>query len=247
MKIGLVGLGAIGSHIAKKMKEKIAWVVDVRDVSKTMKKIGLKCPLFAKLPKKCGGVELVIEAANQKAVGKLAGCLKYSDLMILSVGALAKQKILQRVEKYAEKYGHRVLIPSGAIGGLDAIAAVAAEAREVVLETAKPPHALGRADAFRTVVFEGNAKDACRLFPQNVNVAATLALAGVGFKKTKVRIISDPGLKSNVHRITVAWSGGRMEFLFDNLAFKQNPKTSALAAYSVIEKIEKQRKRMQIG
>ncbi|MEM4554309.1 MAG: aspartate dehydrogenase [Candidatus Anstonellaceae archaeon] len=247
MKIGLIGFGTIGSRIGSEFKEEIVWVVDIEDMSAQMRKAGVLCPLYFSIPKRCGGADLVVEAASQQAVAQAIPCLRYADLMIMSVGALADEKVLASLVENAKKYGRKVLIPSGAIGGLDAISAVAEIAEEVVLETTKPPSSLGREDKEKVVVFEGKAKDACRLFPQNINVSATLALAGVGFEKTKVRIISDPKQKNNLHKITVISRAGKMVFEFDNLPSPQNPKTSALAALSAINTIRKISRTLQIG
>jgi aspartate dehydrogenase len=145
------------------------------------------------------------------------------------------------------EHGRKIYIPSGAIGGLDAIAAAAQGSSSVLLETTKPPHALGRKDTGRVVIFEGNAADACEKYPKNVNVSATLALAGVGFEKTLVRIVSDPRAMHNTHKITVGSQSGKMAFKFENLPSEENPKTSALAALSAIRRIRKINEPLQIG
>jgi aspartate dehydrogenase len=167
--------------------------------------------------------------------------------MIMSVGALADEKLLLQLKDAATKHGRKIYLPSGAIGGLDALSAVAATAKEVVLETTKSPAALGRDDAVRTVVYEGNAEEACGLYPKNVNISATLALAGIGFEKTWVRIISDPSALFNSHRIFVKSDAGRMTFEFENLPSKENPKTSALAAMAALARIRKIKETLQIG
>ncbi|MEM4348442.1 MAG: aspartate dehydrogenase [Candidatus Anstonellaceae archaeon] len=247
MKIGLIGFGVIGSRIGKAFKRDIKWVVDIRDVSEKMHNAGVFCPLLPTIPRRCGGVDLVVEAASQEAVAQVAHCLRYADLMIMSVGALSDERVLASLVANAKKYGHKVFIPSGAIGGLDAVSAVAESAKEVILETLKPPSSLGRSDKKRKVIFEGTARDACRLFPQNINVSATLALAGIGFERTKVRIISDPAQKRNLHKITIISDASRMVFEFDNYPSAQNPKTSELAALSAVERIKKINKIFQIG
>jgi aspartate dehydrogenase len=227
---------------------KVAWVVDAdKTAGARMKLAGLKCEFSTAIPAKCGGVDLVVEAASQGAVPMLLKCLPFCDVMIMSVGALADKKLLARLSAVAKEYGRKIYLPSGAIGGLDAIASADGKIRSVLLETVKDQKSLGRTDKKRTVVFEGSAREACRLYPKNVNVAATLSLAGIGFEKTRVRIISDPGAKRNMHTITVKSESGSMQFRFENEPFAENPKTSALAALSAISRIKKIGSTIQIG
>ncbi|MCX6773356.1 MAG: aspartate dehydrogenase [Candidatus Micrarchaeota archaeon] len=248
MKIGLIGFGAIGSHIARQMKKDVAWVVDADKSAKAkMASAGLKCKFFGSIPEECAGADLVVEAASQGAVPMLHECLPFCDVMIMSVGALANKKLLVQLSVLAKEYGRKIYLPSGAIGGLDSIASADGKIRSVLLETTKDPKSLGRNDAKRTVVFEGSARQACKLYPKNVNVAATLSLAGVGFEKTKVRIVSDPKAKRNMHCITVESESGSMQFRFENEPFAENPKTSALAALSAISRIKKIDSAIQIG
>ena len=248
MKIGLIGFGAIGSHIARQMKGDIVWVVDADErAGMKMKRAGLGCRFYGSIPAKCRDADLVVEAASQGAVPMLLECLPHCDVMIMSVGALADKRLHGQLVAAAKKYGRKIYLPSGAIGGLDAIASADGKIRSALLETTKDPKSLGRNDTKRTVVFEGSARKACRLYPKNVNVAATLSLAGVGFERTRVRIISDPKVKRNMHCITVKSESGRMQFMFENEPFATNPKTSALAALSAIARIKKIGSAIQIG
>ena len=243
-KIGLIGIGAIGSFLAGRLKGRIAWICDADEAGarKRMRKLGLKAR-FVKKPVR--GVQLVVECASQQAVPLLLGSLKYADVLILSVGALANDSLRRKLEAAARKHRHKLLIPSGAVGGLDALKSC--KPREVLLETRKPPAGLGRSDRKPTVVFNGNARSACKKLPKNINVAATLALAGVGFDKTRVRVISYPAVKSNIHRVIVKGEAGKYEFTFENKPLKENRKTSALAAYAALRAIEELDSAMQIG
>ena len=246
MKIGIMGFGSIGSYLAANLKDEVVWVVDRVDAArKRAEKMGFAA--HTAIPARCGGAELVVEAAGQAAVPMLEGCLPFCDVMVMSVGALADSALLERMAAAAKKSGRKIYIPSGAIGGTDAIAAVGKQAKSVLLETIKPPPSLGRSDMSRTVIFEGNAADACRLYPKNVNVSATLSLAGIGFEKTKVRIVSDPSVSKNTHRITVDSPAGRMSLEFENLPSNENPKTSALAAMAALSRIRKIKETLQIG
>ncbi len=248
MKIGIIGFGSIGSYLARNLGKEVAWIADNDAAArKRFESSGLECLLLPAVPAKCGGAGLVVEAAAQQAVPILLECLPCCDVMIMSVGALADEGLLSKLKGMAEKHNRKIYIPSGAIGGIDALSSVAITAKEVVLETTKSPSSLGRKDTVRTVIFEGNAKEACRLYPKNVNVSATLALAGIGFEKTWVRIVSDPAALHNAHRIFVKSAAGKMIFEFENLPSKDNPKTSALAALSALRRIRKTGETLQIG
>jgi aspartate dehydrogenase len=248
MKIGIIGFGSIGGFLAKSLGKEVAWVVDISpEAKKRFDSSGIKCSFYSKIPEKCGSADLVVEAASQKAVPLLVNCLPYSDVMIMSVGALADDKLLAELVLLAKKHGHRILIPSGAIGGTDAISAVDGHLAMLLLETIKPPGSLGRKDTKRTVVFEGSAREACRRFPQNVNVSATLSLAGIGFDRTIVRIVSDPTAKANTHKIFARSKSGTMVLEFENAASEKNPKTSALALLSALRRIRKINETIQIG
>lgn len=247
MKIGLVGFGAIGGYLAKELGQSIAWIYDADSNAKARAEAGLASKFVASIPPKCGGVDLVVEAASQSAVPLLVDCLKHSDVMVMSVGAFADPKVLSSLVAAAEKNGRRIYLPSGAIGGLDALSAVDGKAASVLLETIKPPASLGRKDVKRIVVFEGDAAEACRLYPKNVNVSATLSLAGIGFARTRVRIISDPKAKNNTHRVTVESEAGKMVLEFENVPSPENPKTSALAALAAVARVRKINSTLQIG
>lgn len=247
MKIGLVGFGAIGAVIAREFGGSVVWVVDSDSGARKRAEKEVRCAVLPKIPEKCGGADLVVEAAGAGAVPLLVPCLRHCNVMAMSVGALRDKPLRDALDSAARESGKFVYLPSGAIGGIEAIAAVAAKGAKVTLETIKPPSALGRDDKARTVIFEGSASEACEKYPKNINVSATLALAGVGFEKTRVRIVSDPGVKNNTHKIMVKSKAGTMEFVFENLPSPENPKTSALAALSAIRRIKKIDEVIKIG
>lgn len=248
MKIGIIGFGAIGGFLAWNLGKEVAWVADISpEAKKRFAASGLGCKFYRAVPAKCGGADLVVEAASQQAVPLLAKCIPHSDVLIMSVGALAEENLLKRLVAAAKKHKRRIHIPSGAIGGTDAISSIGGKLEMVVLETTKPPRSLGRNDSRRTVVFEGSARKACRLYPQNVNVSATLSLSGIGFERTKVRIVSDPAASANTHRIFAESKAGKMKFEFENAPSEENPKTSALALQSALRRIKKINETLQIG
>ncbi len=208
------------------------------------------------------GLDLVIEAASQGAVRQYASkVLKAGkDLMIMSVGALADSELREEIRRSAYSTEKKVYIPSGAIAGLDGIkAAVIGGVNHVTLTTKKPPKGLIGAPYFEQikmnpnelkepkVIYEGSALEACRLFPANVNVAAALSLAGIGSEKTRVRVVVDPTIRRNIHKINVEGEFGELEVCIKNVPSPDNPKTSYLAALSAIATLRKITEPMLIG
>lgn len=198
-------------------------------------------------------VDLVIEAAGQNAVEAYAlPVLEAStDLLIMSVGALADPELRESVTSAAEREDALLYAPSGAIAGLDAIkaAALTGDLDSVTLTTTKPPGGLAGAPYVErndidlesiteeTTVFQGPATEAAAAFPSNINVAVSLSLAGIGPDETTVTVVADPAEENNVHRIEAAGGMGRIQTEVQNVPSPTNPKTSYLAAISAIEKL----------
>ena len=200
------------------------------------------------------GISLIIEAASQEAVRQYAvkALSNGKDLMIMSAGALIDDEFFNEVSRAAREHGKKVYVPSGAIVGLDNVKAAAVRSiEEVMLVTRKPPKSFEGAPFIRernidlsgiseeTVLFEGSAREAVRLFPRNVNVSASLSLAGVGADRTKVRIIADPKADRITHEIHVRGEFGEILTKTINKPFPENPKTSYIAALSAIATLRK--------
>jgi len=194
-------------------------------------------------------LDLVVELAGQEAVREHAEAvlLAGKDLLVLSIGALADEALHERLCQAARATGSRLLLPSGAIGGLDAIASAAIGGLdEVTLTTRKPPDALqtgtdqdrllGAAITEPLLLYEGPAREAVRQFPANVNVAAALSLAGVGFDRTQVRIYADPSVTRNTHEVRARGWFGELTFTIQNVP-TSNPKTGRITALSVLKAI----------
>jgi aspartate dehydrogenase len=244
----------------------LAWLFDIRFESceSLAKKLRSK-PKLAKGIKEILAdkpMDLVIEAASQAAVAQYAFDVLRSkkDLMIMSVGALGDEKLLENIKKEAERAGKKVYVPSGAILGIDGIkAAKIAGIEEATLTTRKPAKTLASSAYVRErgldlakikkpiVVFEGPAREAVKAFPESVNVAATLSLAGVGFDKTKVRIVADPSLDRNVHEIHVRGKAGEFVTEARNVPSPDNPRTSYLAALSAIRMLRNLTETIRVG
>ena len=193
--------------------------------------------------------DAVVEAASHDAVREhLVALLEAGvGVVVLSAGALADDALRQAAENAAARTGALFIVPSGGIGGLDALkAACLAGVTEVSIQVAKPPAAwrgiayvdalgvdLDRLAQPRTL-FEGPAREGVPHFPQNVNIAAVLSLAGIGMGRTWLKVVADPALSSNTHTIRVAGRAGRITVVLENVPTPENPKTSWLACCSAL-------------
>ena len=193
--------------------------------------------------------QAVLEAASHEAVREhLVPLLDAGvHVVVLSAGALADDKLRRDAEAASARSGALFYVPSGGVGGLDALkTACLAGVDEVSIQVAKPPAAWkGIAyvekcgvdlDALRAphILFEGPAREGVPHFPQNVNIAAVLSLAGIGMDRTRLKVVADPGLKLNTHTIRVSGACGRMTVVLENVPSPDNPKTSWLACYSAL-------------
>lgn len=254
LKVGIVGCGVIGSLLARACKKdlsKSVKLVALYDINKIKARIlrdrldmNVSILPLKELIKKS---ELVIEAASSKVSGDIAEktISAGKDVMVMSVGGLLhrKEKLFQK----ADKKGCRIYLPSGAICGLDGIkAANIGKIESATLITRKPPKGLEGAPYIKQkrinlksirkdmLIFEGPASRAVGAFPKNINVSAALSIAGIGPKRTNVKIIVSPKCKRNIHEIELKGDFGRIYTKCENVPSKENLKTSMLAALSAI-------------
>lgn len=235
---GIIGCGAIGTVIAKAIDNKIVDCDEIllydivsEKAEKLAKSLSIKTVVVKNVNEMIRlNPKVIIEAASQQAAKENASKIldRNVHLIVLSVGALLDLKLKS----------NKIHIPSGAIGGLDAISSASLTGiNEAILTTRKNPRSLGRNDKKETTIYEGLADEAVKIFPENINVAATLALA-VQPAKLKVRMVSDPKVQKNVHEIKIKWKDGEMSFKFINETHPENPKTSTLAAWSAINMLK---------
>jgi len=212
--------------------------------------------LLAKKP------DVVVEAASHDAVREYGEPLlkKGVALIILSCGALCDDKLRGKLERAAMKSGASLSVPSGGIGGLDALkAAVIAGVDEVTIAVTKPPAAwkgipyvekLGvNLDGLREprVLFEGPARAGVPLFPANVNIAAVLSMAGIGFDRTQLKVVADPTLRHNTHYIDIRGKTGNISIKLENVPSPDNPKTAWLACYSALAALKNAKSGVRYG
>lgn len=199
--------------------------------------------LLAKKP------DVVVEAASHEAVRDYGAPLlgKGVSMIVLSCGALCDDALRASLEAAAQKSGALLYVPSGGIGGLDALkAACIAGVDEVTIAVTKPPAAwknipyVGemRVDLDTLtepyVIYEGSARQGVPLFPANVNIAAVLSMAGIGFDRTRLKVVADPQLKHNTHFIDIRGKTGNISIKLENVPAPENPKTAWLACYSAL-------------
>ncbi len=265
-KIGMIGCGAIGTEIAVAVDKKDINVIlyccndiDKNKYDELLKKLKNIRPKFLSKEKLIKKVDLVIECAKKDAVKEIFELtLKYNkDVMFLSAGGVLEN--FELVEKAKQK-GINVYVPSGAVVGIDGLDAAKYHGlKKVTLITRKPPKAFEGNEYLKKknisldgitselVIFEGPAKEAIKEFPANINVAATLSMAGLGPDITKVKIVVDPFISSNMHEIIVEGDFGRFRAITENLPSPTNPKTSYLTALSTIVMIKKIVEPIHIG
>jgi aspartate dehydrogenase len=252
--VAIIGYGAIGQVLAAGLLEGCPRLVGVLVRPRQVEEARANLPapvvvvpsledLLALHPR------LVVESAGQGAVRDYADEILSSgtDLMVVSTGALAQQSLLDRLTAAAAENGARILIPAGAIAGLDGLGSLKAAGLTAVTYTStKPPLAwrgtpvedkldllsLGE----RTVFFEGSAREAALSYPKNANLAATVALAGMGLDRTTVRLVADPAASGNIGMIEASSEIGDMKVVMAGRA-SANPKTSASTAFSLLHAV----------
>ena len=194
--------------------------------------------------------DVIFEAASQDAVKMYALKVleKGKDIIIMSIGSLFEDDFRSKLEETARKNHAKLYLPSGAVCGIDGILSASCDVIDkVTLVTTKPPKALGKNYKKRTVVFNGTAREAVQKFPKNINVAANLSIAGIGFEKTCVEIVADPVATRNSHKILAHGRFGRLRAEIENMPNPNNPGSSYLASLSAIATLKRILNPIQIG
>jgi aspartate dehydrogenase len=261
---GIVGCGSIGRAIlrasaAGRLETPIAGVSSrTAETANAFLSTLERPPPLLDLPELIERCDLVVEAAGGHVVAELARQTFAAGkaLMVISIGALLDHP---EVFDLARKHRAQLLLPSGAIAGLDGVkAACTGEVEYVRLASRKPPRALQGAPfivergislegiAAPRLLFEGPAREAVRGFPDNLNVSAALSLAGIGPDRTQVSITVDPALERNCHDIEVRGEFGLLQVHIENIP-SENPKTGRLTALSIIRAIDEYAGVVRIG
>ncbi|MGG5888432.1 aspartate dehydrogenase [Falsiroseomonas sp. HC035] len=252
LTVGIGGLGAIGLHLARALDQGVEGLrlvaVAGRDQAKARANIAgfRNPPELVDLPDLARLADVVVEAAPAAVFEQIAiAAIEAGRIFVpSSVGALLPRMHL--VER-ARATGARIIVPTGALLGLDAVRAAAeGEVATVTIETRKPPRGLVGAPYLDqhgidvaaittpTLVFKGNAYDAAQGFPANVNVAAALALAGIGPERTMVEIWADTNVTRNTHTIRVEAASARLTMTIENVPSEENPRTGKITPLSIL-------------
>ncbi len=261
MKVGILGCGFIGTTIAGAIQhmEEVESLPLVDSDYEAAVHLGSSVPKarifkIEEMDDFIGECDIVVEAASHQAVLDYGPRVvsRGKDLMILSVGALVDDMFWDGLKEGARMSGSRLYIPSGAVAGIDGLVAVSeADIDCVSLTVIKPPKGLSLPSSLHhlsgdlvdlkesMVIFEGSAYEAVQMFPKNVNVAATIALSGIGFKRTLVKVVVDPKATRNRHKVEVRGRFGEMRVEMMNLPSTTNPRTSYLAPLSAIATIKR--------
>jgi aspartate dehydrogenase len=264
LRVAIVGLGAIGRKVAAALDQGVAGLALVAVSAQNPEKhqawlAGLtKPPAVLPIEALVDAADIVIECAPGNLVRSIVAPFVTNGkiAVVVSVGALLDNEDLIEL---AKQNGGQIVVPTGALIGLDAMTAAAVgTVHSVRMVTRKPP--LGLAGAPYIVehnirieglteplrVFEGTAREAAKGFPANLNVAVALSLAGIGPDRTTLEIWADPTVTRNMHRIEVEADSARFSMSIENIP-SENPKTGLITALSVIACLRKLRSPLRVG
>jgi aspartate dehydrogenase len=254
----LIGCGAMGRAVMRALAGapdlRVRWILTRPHHAVALRgEMGNAIEVIDSLDALTGAPDIALECAGHEAVTSLVPVLLGRGVrtIIASVGALANAAIPISLERAAKAGRAQLILVPGAIGGIDALSA----AREYGLDAVsyigrKPPRGwlgspadtqvdLGTLCQAR-IIFEGRAREAARLYPRNANVAAIVALAGLGMDRTRVTLVADPAITRNSHTISASGAFGDLEISISACALSDNPKTSALAAMSIVRAVRNQ-------
>ncbi len=258
-RVAIVGGGAIGAALLDALRASnsvdvthlVVRLAQVDAAQRLCNELSLKTQIVSSLSSAAyATIDLLIECAGHTAIREhVVPALSCGvPCVIASVGALHDDTLFDALQASASLGNTRATLVPGAIAAIDALAAAhLGGLSSVVYEGRKPPMSWSgtEADAHlalqtitgERIVFEGSAREAVRRFPKNANVAATIAIAGIGFDATRVRLIADPKVTRNVHCLRAEGAFGAFEMTIENHALESNPKTSALTVLSLLRAI----------
>src|SRR5437762_2644197 len=264
MRIAIAGLGTIGRTLARRLADGMPGLtlacISARDKEKArswLDEEGIEVPIVP-LEEFPQHADLAVECAPAAVLEKICRPMLSAgkQVMVLSCGALLPRPELLEL---AKQHGGRIVVPTGGLLGLDAVAAAAeGTVHSVKMTTRKPPNGLAGAPHLiknnisveglneAKLVFSGTAREAAAGFPANVNVAAALALAGIGPDRTMIDIWADPSKTRNCHTIEVDSDSARFTLAIENVP-SENPKTGRIVALSIIATLRKLGAPLRVG
>jgi len=264
-KVGVAGLGVIGAAVARRLTaglegmELVAVTSGGREkAERALAEMGASAPVVS--PEQLADLcDIIVECAPTAAFMSIAEPAMRAGRQMVTVSAAALIEHMQVVDLARDK-GGRIIMATGALLGLDAVRAAAlGEIHSVTMITRKPPKSLKGAPHLDrigvdvmalvapTMLFDGSAREGARGFPANVNVAAALALAGIGPDRTRLQIWADPTLERNTHTIRVDADSARFEMTIENIPSLEKPGTGRITALSVIAALQGLSSPLKVG
>uniref|UniRef100_A0A9E7ZSD6 L-aspartate dehydrogenase n=1 Tax=Bosea sp. NBC_00436 TaxID=2969620 RepID=A0A9E7ZSD6_9HYPH len=256
LRLALIGWGAINRRVADLLAERRNGDIVIAAVAVRNSAAASDVPAGAKLittPDELAGLDLdlVVEAAGREAVGIWGeAALNHAPTFaVASTSAFCDDALLARLIAAAESSGSQLLIPPGALAGIDGIAAASLlPLDEVIHRIVKPPAAWRGTSAESLIAldglteatpfFSGTAREAASRFPQNANVAVISALAGIGLDRTRVELVADPAASGNGHQLSARGAFGKLDIAIENRPLATNPKSSEMTALGLVRLIE---------
>ncbi len=251
--IAVIGYGAVAAYLRRSPMPgvRIATVIARPGRENAARGVFGDTPVVVDVAQLPAGIDAVVDCAGHAGLHAHGVGVLSSGLALISVstGALADRQLYRDLRDAAERGETRLYLASGAIGALDALSAASVGGlRSVTYVGRKPPSGwrgspaetkLDLQDLRRPEVhFEGTARDCALLYRKNANVAASVALAGLGFEKTRARLIADPDISRNIHQVTACGDFGEFTFTIAGKGLADNPKSSALTAMSVLRALD---------
>ncbi|MCM2563148.1 aspartate dehydrogenase [Lutimaribacter sp. EGI FJ00015] len=254
-RIALVGLGAIGSEVVRLLTDRLPTArivaVAVSDATRPRSVPDGSALIDDPAALAAMGATLVVEAAGRASVEPwgMAALQAGADFAVSSTSAFVDDALLARMQGTAQANGAQILVPPGALGGIDALAAAATMGLDHVTHVVTKPAGAWAGTEAETLCdlhgltevitfFRGTAREAADRFPKNANVAVISSLAGLGLDRTQLALVADPGATANTHRIEAAGAFGRMTMDIENAPLPGNPKSSAMTALNIVRLIE---------
>jgi aspartate dehydrogenase len=260
LQLGLIGFGAIGAQVLASRGDDIA--IPAILVRRPRPASDAGAPDLTADPERffAHRFDAVLECAGHAAVAAHGARVLAAgaDLLATSVGALADPALLERLLTAAKASGRRLILPSAGIGALDILAGAAVGGLEEVHVTVRKDPASWRGTAAEqaldldrlaeaAVLYDGPVREGARRYPQNVNIAAAAALAGIGFERTRLTILADPAIASHVVEVSARGAFGRFEFREDVIPSDDNPKTGRLVAMALVKTVRQLAATLVVG
>jgi aspartate dehydrogenase len=257
LRVGLIGLGAIARGVVGLLRPEDDVELVGALVAQPEKRRAAAGPRILTSVEELLEQEpdVVVELAGHAALRCYGPAILRAgvDVMMVSVGALAEPAVEQAILEAACAGRSQAIVISGAIGGLDAIASAAVGGlTRVTHTTRKPASALLSASEAAELhgpreLFRGSAREGALRFPESINVAAAVSLAGIGLDRTEVCVIADPSIERNQHEVVVHGTFGELRFEIGNIPTDDNPRTGRLVAMSVVHALRRRRATLVVG